>query len=125
MASQDAEENQIAHAKLNQPCLVPMIKAEEFSLNQQQNMPEKDRKNAKMKNLINLSHQISNETNNSLELFSLKDIILDRDPQICGQEPFFMLSDEPDEDLNSSDTALILKRTKLRFNGKRCIVLNF
>ena len=49
-----------------------------------------------MKNLINISRQISNETNTSLELFSLKDIILDKDPLVGGQEPFFMLSDEPD-----------------------------
>ena len=36
-----------------------------------------------------------------------------------------MLSDDLDEEENSTDTALILKRTKLRFNGKSCIVLNF
>ena len=61
----------------------------------------------------------------SLELFSLKDIILEKEPKRDNHELFFKLPDEPNYDENSMETALVLRRTRLQFKGKKCIVLNF
>ena len=61
----------------------------------------------------------------SLELLSLKDIILEKEPMSDCHELFFKLSDGPDSDLNSMEKALVLRRTRLYFKGKKCIVLNF
>ena len=65
------------------------------------------------------------ECNDSLELLSLKDIILEKEPISDCHELFFKLPDGPDSDLNSMEKALVLRRTRLCFKGKKCIVLNF
>ena len=61
----------------------------------------------------------------SLELLSLKDIILEKEPMRDCHELFFKLPDKPNYDEHSMETALVLRRTRLQFKGKKCIVLNF
>ena len=75
--------------------------------------------------MIKIDNSMSNKSDNSLELFSLKDIILDKDPVKRENEFFFMLPDEPKFDEDSAETALVLRRTTIQFKDKRCIVLNF
>ena len=101
-----------------------MIKAEELP-SHQQNIPDSDQKYDKFKRMIDVNLSFPNETNPSLELISLRDVILDKNPVIDRQEPYFKLPDELNEDENSTQTALVLKRTRLLFNGKRCVALNF
>ena len=62
----------------------------------------------------------------SLELVSLQDIILSN---VSGRkvfEAFVKLEESPEDDrVSNNDSTLILKRTKIFFNDKECIFLNF
>ena len=110
-----------AHEILAQPSLIQMKDLPESN----QRQPNFEKHLNKLKKLIEIDTSMTNECNDSLELFSLKDIILDKDPKKRGNELFFKLPDEPKFDEESVETALVLRRTTLLFKGKRCTVLNF
>ena len=64
------------------------------------------------------------------ELFSLRDIIrLNHNDDDADQEAYLMLHDHMENaqeaDGKSLDKTLLVKRTKLMFNDKECIVLTF
>ena len=63
------------------------------------------------------------------ELFSLRDIIRLNHNDDADQEAYLMLHDHMENaqeaDGKSLDKTLLVKRTKLMFNDKECIVLTF
>jgi len=64
---------------------------------------------------------------NRRNLISLKDIIMKQHPEINsnGNEAYIMLHEESPQGNINRDITLVVKRTKLIFNDKECVVLNF
>ena len=60
----------------------------------------------------------------SLELVSLQDIILSKVTSRKVFEAYVKLQESLEND-HVNDSTLILKRTKLLFNDKECVFLNF
>ena len=75
-----------------------------------------------------IDHSIDAQRNmdDSLELFSLQDIILSKVTRRKVFEAYVKLHEnlENDHETNT-DSTLILKRTKIFFNDKECVFLNF
>ena len=59
--------------------------------------------------------------NASLELISLKEIIMDKEPK--DSESFIKMS--VDDESEQTQQSLMLKRTSIIFNDKECVLLNF
>ena len=72
----------------------------------------------KIKTLIDTGNR--EDFSSSLELISLKDIILDKDPIKDRAEAFYKVPESECDGIHdlSEEQAFILKRTKLQFNGK-------
>ena len=60
-----------------------------------------ERKLAELRRLIDVNARSPDEINSSLEMFSLRDLILDKSPHIDRHDPYFKLPDEPSDDEQS------------------------